>query len=78
MKMSAIVQSILSPLRATPPPNAGAYQKQHTANDRASADPSGNRAPLIGGNLQLADSDDAPLGTVAVASDHNDGAKHGQ
>jgi hypothetical protein len=78
IKMSAIVQTILSPLGATPPSHTAAYQKKHAAHDGDAADPGGNRTVRFGGDLQVPDSHDAPLRTVAKASEHDDGAKHGQ
>jgi hypothetical protein len=72
-----MIQSILSPLRATSPPNAGTEQ-EHAADDRNPADPSGNRALLFGGDLYIADSHDVSLGTVAQAPEYNEGADYGQ
>ena len=77
IKMSAIVQTILSPLGATPPPNS-ADEKKHAADDGDPADPSRNRALGFGGDLHIADSHDAPLGAVAEASEHYQGANNGQ
>ena len=77
IKMSAIVQTILSPLGATPPPNS-ADEKKHAADDGDPADPSRNRTLCFGGNLHVTDSHDAPLGSVAESSEHDHGAKHGQ
>ena len=77
IKMSAMVQNILSPLGATPPSNAADYEQQ-AANDGDPADPGGNGALRFRGDLHVADSQDAPLGTVAEASEHYQGAHDGQ
>jgi hypothetical protein len=77
-KTSAMVQSMSSPLRATPAANAGAYHQQHTADYCARADPGGNRALPFGSDLHVADFQNASLGTVAEAPEHNEGAQHNQ
>ena len=78
IKTSARVQSMLSPLRAAPAANASAHHQKHTADDGARADPRGNRALPFGGDLHVADFQNAPLRTVAQAPEHNEGAQHNQ
>src|SRR4029077_9363120 len=71
-------EHVVSPLRAAPAANAGAYDQQHTADYCARAAPGGNRALPFGGDLHIADSQNAPLRTVAQAPEHNEGAEHDQ
>jgi hypothetical protein len=61
---------MLSPLRATAPPQAGADQ-HHAAHDREPTGPGGNRALLFNGRLEVALPHDAAVRTVADTLEHH-------